>query len=84
MYNLFLILMINTASADNNSNESEEPTVIYKEKTEIDFEAIDIEGKLFKPQEELIIERQIANFSPLLQIRNSFLYEINTSVSEMK
>jgi hypothetical protein len=76
--------MINTASADNNLNTTTKPNIIYKESTEIDFEAIDIEGKLFKPQEQLILERQIANFSPLLQIRNSFLYEINTSVSEIK
>ena len=83
MYNLFLILMINTASADN-SNEEENPRVVYKEKTEIDFEAIELEGKIFKPQEALILERQIANFNPLIQIRDSFLYEINGSVSEMK
>jgi len=82
MYNLFLILMINTASADN--NEEEQPRVIYKEKTEIDFEAIELEGKLVKPQEELILERQIALFNPLIQIRDSFLYEINESITEMK
>ena len=84
MYNLFLILMINTASADNNSIEEEQPRVIYKEKTEIDFEAIELEGKLVKPQEELILERQIAIFNPLIQIRDSFLYEINESITEMK
>ena len=83
MYNLFLILMINTASADN-SNEEEKPIVVYKEKTEIDFEAIELEGKIFKPQEALILERQIANFNPMIEIRDSFLYEINESVSEMK
>ncbi len=84
MYNLFLILMINTASADNNSTEEEQPKVIYKEKTEIDFEAIELEGKLVKPQEELILERQIAIFNPLIQIRDSFLYEINESITEIK
>ena len=84
MYNLLLIILVNTASADNNSTEEEQPRVIYKEKTEIDFEAIELEGRLVKPQEELILERQIAVFNPLIQIRDSFLYEINESITEMK
>lgn len=83
MYNLLLIILVGTASADN-SKEEDQPRVIYKEKTEIDFEAIELEGKLVKPQEELILERQIANFNPLIQIRDSFLYEINESITEMK
>lgn len=83
MYNLLLIILVSTASADN-SKEENQPRVIYKEKTEIDFEAIELEGKLVKPQEELILERQIAIFNPLIQIRDSFLYEINESTTEMK
>ena len=85
MYNLFLMILIGAASADNNSGtEEEQPRVIYKEKTEIDFEGIELEGKIFKPQEELILERQMAIFNPMIQIRDSFLYEINQSVTEMK
>ena len=84
MYNLLLMILVSTASADNNSTEEEQPRVIYKEKTEIDFEGIELEGKIFKPQEELILERQIALFNPMIQIRDSFLYEINQSVTEMK
>ena len=84
MYNLLLMILVSTASADNNSTEEEQPRVIYKERTEIDFEGIELEGKIFKPQEELILERQIALFNPMIQIRDSFLYEINQSVTEMK
>ena len=83
MYNLLLMILVSTASADN-STEEEQPRVIYKEKTEIDFEGIELEGKIFKPQEELILERQIAIFNPMIKIRDSFLYEINQSVTEMK
>ena len=84
MYNLLLMILVSTASADNNSTEEEQPRVIYKERTEIDFEGIELEGKIFKPQEELILERQIALFNPMIKIRDSFLYEINQSVTEMK
>jgi hypothetical protein len=84
MYNLLLIIMINTASADNNIDTTTKPNIIYKESTEIDFEAIDIEGKILKPNETLIQERNGANFSPLINIRHSFLYEINNSLSDIK
>jgi len=84
MYNLLIILLINPASADDDINTTEQPTIIYKESTEIDFEAIDIEGKILKPNETLIQERNGANFSPLINIRHSFLYEINTSLSDIK
>ena len=29
---------------------AEEPTVVYKKETRIDFEAVDIEGQIKKPQ----------------------------------
>ena len=49
--------------------------VEYKERTEIDFEAIDIEGKLKKPNGLLSMERTKAQFRPMVQMRDSFQME---------
>lgn len=61
-----------------------EPQVIYKQKTEIDFEGFEIEGELFKPEGALITERQTTSFNPLIQLRMSFQEEITQSVKEVK
>ena len=61
-----------------------EPQVVYKQKTEIDFEGFEIEGELFKPEGALISERQTAPFNPLIQLRTNFQQEISQSVHEIK
>ena len=67
------------------ANPSEEDQiVIYKEKTEIDFECVEIEGELIKPQGSVISERQIAAFNPLIKLRTDFKQEMALSVEEMK
>tara|TARA_Y100000034_G_C6793285_1_gene355331 strand:- start:37 stop:273 length:237 start_codon:yes stop_codon:yes gene_type:complete len=58
--------------------------VIYKKKTEIDFEGIELEGQLVKPQGSLITERQGAAFNPLIKLRTDFKQEMNLSVEEIK
>ena len=58
-----------------------EPQVIYKEKTEIDFEAVDIEGQLKKPQGMITVERSRAEFAPLIQLREQFnLVDPNSNI----
>ena len=37
------------------ANDEEEPKVIYKQKTEIDFEGVEIDGELVKPQGALSV-----------------------------
>lgn len=61
-----------------------EPQVVYKQKTEIDFEGFEIEGELFKPEGALISERQAAPFNPLIQLRTNFQQEMSQSVQEVK
>ena len=58
--------------------------VVYKQKTEIDFEAIEIEGALVKPQGTIILERRSAAFNPLIRLRTDFNYEMSRSVQEIK
>ena len=52
-----LLLILSIAFAQDN----EEPKVVYKEKTEIDFEGLEIEGHMLKPHGSIIRERKQAN-----------------------
>ena len=45
---------------------AEDGPVIYKEKTEVDFEAVDVEGELRKPPGQVIMNRTNAMFNQRL------------------
>jgi len=64
--------------------QADEPKIVYKEKTEIDFESVEIEGAVKKPHGQMILERIRAQFNPLLEIRDSFSYEMNESVKQVQ
>jgi len=72
-----LILLASLSHAD-------EIEVVYKQKTEIDFEAVDVEGQLVKPEGHLITEREVALFNPMIKLRMDFDQEISNSVNEIK
>lgn len=61
-----------------------EEKVVYKSKTEIDFEDLEIEGVLQKPQSQLVLERKKANFNPLIKLRTDWNAEIDQSTDEIK
>ena len=61
-----------------------EPQVVYKQKTEIDFEGLEIEGQLLKPHGAIVQERKGAAFNPLIQLRTDFNQEMKLSVSKIK
>jgi hypothetical protein len=65
-------------------DEKEEPKVIYKEKTEIDFEGVEVVGELVKPQGSLVLDRKHAKFNPMIKLRTDFDDEIDKSVDEIK
>lgn len=75
MLNLLLIATLSRA---------EEVQIVYKQKTEIDFEGVDVEGLLVKPEGQLITEREIAQFNPLIKLRQDFNLEMSQSVNEIK
>ena len=74
-----LIILLATALA-----EEPEPIVVYQERTEIDFEAVDIAGELVKPEGNLITERQEAVFNPLIRLRTDWNDEISSSGNEIE
>ena len=69
-----------TAIAQDDANRS----VKYKERTEIDFEGVDVSGELVKPQGQLLLDRKRANFNPLIRLRENFNDEMRRSVDEVK
>lgn len=56
----------------------------YKERTEIDFEGLDVTGELVKPAGQLLLDRRKANFNPLIRMRENFTEEMKQSVDEVK
>ena len=64
--------------------EEPSPVIVYKQETEIDFEAVDIEGQLVKPEGVMTTERVSATFNPLIRLRMDWDEEISQSVSEIK
>ena len=76
---LLLTISLFTGSAD-----AQESEVRYKAKTEIDFEGLEVEGRLVKPEGALIREREIAKFNPLIKLRTDFSPEMTQSVNDIK
>jgi len=74
-----LIILLTTALA-----EEPAPIVVYRERTEIDFESVDITGELVKPEGNLITERTEAVFNPLIRLRTDWNEEMSASVNEIK
>ena len=83
----FLVLFL-MSSGIAMADEPEEPTlerrIVYKQRTEIDFEGIEIEGALVRPQGALILDRTAGSFNPLIRLRMDFEPELNNSVNLIK
>jgi len=78
-----MITLLVLASIAHGADDGDEK-VVYKQKTEIDFEDLEIEGVLQKPQSALILDRKKASFNPLIKIRVDWKDEIEQSVDEIK
>lgn len=82
---ILLLLTLNLAQASDDVERNEKgERVVYRNKTEIDFEDLEIEGILQKPQSALVLERKKAQFNPLIQLRLNFNPEIEQSVDDIK
>ena len=66
------------------AQDEEEAKVVYKSRTEIDFEGVEVDGELVKPQGALLLDRKRANFNPLIKLRTDFDDEMDKSVDEVK
>jgi len=78
---IMIFLLSGTAYAD---DKQEEPKVVYKQRTEIDFDGVEVQGELVKPQGSLLLERKHAKFNPMIKLRTDFDDEMDKSVDEIK
>jgi hypothetical protein len=81
---LFAATALLTVPALAFAQDEDERTVKYKERTEIDFEGLDVSGELVKPQGALLLDRKRASFNPLIRLRTDFNQEMAESVDEIK
>jgi|TARA_R110000824_G_scaffold78011_2_gene197061 hypothetical protein len=65
-------------------DKEEDRKVIYKERTEIDFESVDVTGALIKPAGALLIDRKRAQFNPLIRLRDDWKDEMKKSIDKVK
>ena len=79
-----ILLLSSMALAGDDPEESDDRKVVYKQKTEIDFEGLEVEGVLQKPQSALVIERRSASFNPLIKLRTDWKDEMERSTNEVK
>lgn len=79
----YAILFLLAGPAYANDTE-EEPRVMYKQKTEIDFDGVEVQGELVKPQGAMMIDRKRAKFNPMIKLRTDFDDEMDKSVDEIK
>ena len=77
-----VLLFMQPAHAE--EKEEEDRKVVYKQTTQIDFEGIDVNAALVKPQGTLILERKQASFNPLIKLRSDFNAEIDDSTNDIK
>ena len=78
LVSLLLLAFSATAFAQEDRN------VKYNQRTEIDFEALDVSGEMVKPQGSLLMERTKTKFPPVIQPRYEFNAEMTQSVNEIK
>ena len=76
--------IMGSAFADDSDLEESDRKVIYKQKTEIDFESLDVEATIQRPQSSLILERKKSAFNPLVKIRSDWDDLIQEEIGEAK
>jgi hypothetical protein len=57
---------------------------IYKQRTEINFDGVDIQGTLVKPQGTLLLDRRAASFNPLIKLRENWNLEMKESIRTIR
>ena len=76
-----LLSFSTSAIADDTEDDRQ---IVYKQRTEIDFEGLELQGTLVKPQGALLLDRKKATFNPLIKLRTDFDLEMEESVDEIK
>ena len=81
---LAVVFLVSNAAFAEDTVSDKERKITYKQKTEIDFEELDVLGEIVKPSSALVLERKVATFNPLIVLRTDWSDKIYESVDEVK
>ena len=84
MRTFVLILALFFPFPANAQERGDNERFIYKQRTEIDFDGVDIQGTLVKPQGTLLLDRRAASFNPLIKLRENWNLEMKESIRTMR
>ena len=79
-----LILMLFFPFPANAQERGDNERIIYKQRTVINFDGVDVQGELVKPQGTLLLDRRSASFNPLIKLRENWNLEIKESIRMMR
>ena len=71
-------------AAESDAPATAASNVRYQAVTDITFEDIEIEGKIQRPENVLVLERRRATFNPLIRLRADFDAEMRQSVDVVR
>jgi hypothetical protein len=78
---LSLLLFPSVAGAQ---DKKEKPKVVYEQRTEIDFDEMEVTGELVKPQGSVITARKRAVFDSFIKLRVNWDKEMKKSTKEIR
>ncbi len=74
---------VDPADAENFLQDPNDPGVVYRKKTEYDFEDDVVEGSFVRPEGEYLDSRRRARHSSLIRIRENFVPEMLKSAEDI-
>ncbi len=79
-----LALFFATPTMAQDKDSGDDRKIIYKQRTEIDFESVDVTGALIKPAGALVITRKKATFPPLIKLREDWNDEMKKTIKKVQ
>lgn len=83
MKRLFALLLVPMTALADEPTESE-PKVRYREREELDFDAVNLSATVVRPSVSLLTSRPREKFNPLIVLRANFDDRMAESVDEVK
>ncbi|MCB9663366.1 MAG: hypothetical protein H6732_04580 [Alphaproteobacteria bacterium] len=81
---VLLTLGVSTSALAQDDIDDAGRKIQYKQRTEIDFEGVDVSGELVKPSGALLMDVKRSAFNPLIRFRENFNAEMEQSIDEVK
>ena len=80
---LFILVLLASLSYQTNLHAENDVKEIYAKKTVIDFNEVNIEGELTRPEGSYLMNRKRAKFNKLYKVRGNFRSEVIKSTDNL-